>query len=116
MFSFKSVLGNGNYTGQMQYLIALVMCEAIKQVKGVSELDINIKWPNDIYVNKRTKICGIISQSFYGNNGIISYATYHNGDYDLISGAGLNVSNRKPTTCLEEEVKKKTGNVIHISR
>ena len=110
MFSFKSVLGNGNYTGQMQYLIALVMCEAIKQVKGVSELDINIKWPNDLLVNKRTKLCGIIS-----------YATYHNGDYgnnvfDITSGIGINISNRKPTTCLEEEVKKKTGNVIHISR
>ena len=89
----------------MQYLIALVMCEAIKQLNGVSDLDINIKWPNDIYVNKRTKICGIIS-----------YATYRNGEYDLISGAGLNVSNRKPTTCLEEEVKRRTGNTIHISR
>lgn len=105
MFSFKSVVHSTDFVGQMQYLIALVMCEAIKQVKGVSELDINIKWPNDLLVNKRTKLCGIIS-----------YATYHNGDYDLISGAGLNVSNRKPTTCLEEEVKKNTGNVIHISR
>ena len=105
MFSFKSVVGNGNYTGQMQYLIALVMCEAIKQVKGVSELDINIKWPNDLLVSKRTKICGIISQSFYGNNV-----------FDITSGIGINISNRKPTTCLEEEVKKKTGNVIHISR
>lgn len=44
MFSFKSVLGNGNYTGQMQYLIALVMCEAIKQVKGVSELYISFSF------------------------------------------------------------------------
>ena len=105
MFSYKSVLDNGDYTGLMQYLIALVMCEAIKQLNGLSELDINIKWPNDIYVNKRTKVCGIIS-----------YAPYLNGKYDLVSGAGLNVSNRKPTTCLEEEVKIKTGKVIHISR
>ena len=105
MFSYKSVLDNGDYTGLMQYLIALVMCEAIKQLNGLSELDINIKWPNDIYVNKRTKVCGIIS-----------YASYLNGKYDLVSGAGLNVSNRKPTTCLEEEVKIKTGKVIHISR
>ena len=105
MFSFKSIVQSSDYVGQMQYLIALVMCEAIKQLKGLSELDINIKWPNDIYVNKRTKICGIIS-----------YATYLNGQYDLVSGAGLNVSNRKPTTCLEEEVKAKTGKMIHISR
>ena len=67
MFSFKSVVHSTDFVGQMQYLIALVMCEAIKQVKGVSELDINIKWPNDLLVNKRTKLCGIIS-----------YATYHN--------------------------------------
>ena len=105
MFSFKSVVHSTDFVGQMQYLIALVMCEAIKQVKGVSELDINIKWPNDLLVSKRTKICGIISQSFYGNNV-----------FDITSGIGINISNRKPTTCLEEEVKKKTGNVIHISR
>ena len=105
MFSYKSIVQSSDYVGQMQYLIALVMCEAIKQLNGLSELDINIKWPNDIYVNKRTKVCGIISQSVYSN-----------GIFDITSGIGLNVSNRKPTTCLEEEVKIKTGKVIHISR
>ena len=31
MFSFKSIVQSSDYVGQMQYLIALVMCEAIKE-------------------------------------------------------------------------------------
>lgn len=47
-----------------------------------------IKWPNDIYA-KGLKIGGILCQS-----------VYRDGVFHLIIGAGLNVTNREPTTCL----------------
>ena len=78
----------------MQYLEALVMCDALQEMNEASKIDINIKWPNDVYVNKKTKICGIMCQSVYTN-----------GVFDITSGIGINISNRKPTTCIEHEVK-----------
>lgn len=49
-----------------------------------------IKWPNDIYY-KALKIGGILCQSIY-----------RDGKFHLIIGAGLNVSNSQPTTCLAD--------------
>ena len=63
MFSYKSMLQNSEYVGLMQYLEALVMCDALQEMNEASKIDINIKWPNDVYVNKKTKICGIMCQS-----------------------------------------------------
>ena len=89
----------------MQYLEAVVMCEALKEMEGIEGIDINIKWPNDVYVNRKTKICGIMCQS-----------TYAGGMFDITSGIGINVSNRKPTTCIEQQVKDLTGRSVHFSR
>ena len=105
MFSYKSTLQNGDYVSLMQYLEALVMCQAINEMGGVNGIDVNIKWPNDVYVNRRIKICGILCQSVYCN-----------GSFDITSGIGINVSNRKPTTCIEQQVKERTGRIVHLSR
>lgn len=108
MFSFKSAMTNPQYICLTQYLEALVTCKAINEMdelKGKRLLDVNIKWPNDVYMNKRTKFVGIICQS-----------SYTNGYFDITSGIGINVSNYKPTTCLEKEIEIKTGNRIHLSR
>ena len=97
MFSYKSTLQNGDYVSLMQYLEALVMCQAINEMEGVNGIDVNIKWPNDV--------CGILCQSVYCN-----------GSFDITSGIGINVSNRKPTTCIEQQVKERTGRIVHLSR
>ena len=99
------MLQNSEYVGLMQYLEALVMCDALQEMNEASKIDINIKWPNDVYVNKKTKICGIMCQSVYTN-----------GVFDITSGIGINISNRKPTTCIEHEVKEITGETVHLSR
>lgn len=105
MFSFKSALENSSYVSLMQYLEALVMCEALKEFECVKGLDINIKWPNDVYVDKKHKICGILCQSALSG-----------GMFDVTSGIGVNISNRKPTVCIEEKVCEVTGKKVHISR
>ena len=105
MFSYNSAVQNHEFGGMIQYMDALVMCEAIKELKGADCIDVNIKWPNDVYVNRSQKICGILCQSIYMN-----------GVFNVTSGIGVNVSNRKPTTCLEEQIKRKSGKVVHLSR
>ena len=54
-------------------------------------MDIAIKWPNDIYYHGDKKVGGIICQSHY--NGRV---------YDVTIGIGINISNKKPTTCMDE--------------
>lgn len=54
-------------------------------------MDIAIKWPNDIYYHRDKKVGGIICQSF------------HNGRaFEVTIGVGINISNKKPTTCMDE--------------
>ena len=43
MFSFKSVVHSTDFVGQMQYLIALVMCEAIKEYHQKTGIKIGFK-------------------------------------------------------------------------
>ena len=54
-------------------------------------MDIAIKWPNDIYYHGDKKVGGIICQSYF--NGRV---------YDVTIGIGINISNKKPTTCMDE--------------
>ena len=95
----------------MQYLEALVTCKAIRAMEesilpdGKAVLDLNIKWPNDVYLDKSKKFVGIVCQSTYSNNA-----------FDITSGIGINVSNSKPTTCLEKELEAKTGRHFQLSR
>ena len=105
MFSFKSVVTSNAYVNMIQYLDALIVCESLQEKEELRCLDINIKWPNDVYVNRQTKFCGMLCQS-----------SYHDGVFEVTSGIGINISNRRPTTCLEEQVALKTGKKIHLSR
>lgn len=54
-------------------------------------MNIGIKWPNDIYFNRKKKIGGIICQS-----------TYNGRAFDVTIGCGINISNNRPTTCMDE--------------
>ena len=54
-------------------------------------MNIGIKWPNDIYYNHKQKIGGIICQS-----------THNGRAFDVTIGVGINISNNRPTTCMDE--------------
>ena len=75
----------------MQYLISIALIRAIKSFPDYHCLNVGIKWPNDIYLDGKTKIGGIICQSVYSNN-----------KFNIVSGVGINVSNTSPTTCLDD--------------
>ncbi|KAL6888722.1 hypothetical protein ACP4OV_009748 [Aristida adscensionis] len=91
MFSFTSQIQDARKLPLMQYVVCLSMTEAIKElcrVKGLPELDVRIKWPNDLYL-KGLKVGGILCTS-----------SYQPKLYNICTGIGLNVDNEKPTTCL----------------
>ena len=97
-------------TGQrlpfVQYLVTLAVvqaaqAEALKSIQQVvgpdvnipnAPLDVGIKWPNDIYT------------SGLKLGGILCHSTFRNGQFNVLMGVGLNLSNKQPTTCINELV------------
>jgi biotin--protein ligase len=80
----------------IQYLAALAIVQGIHNYdRNYNVLPVKLKWPNDIYAldpttKNHVKIGGILINSSYSGGG----------DYTLIAGIGLNVSNTAPTTSL----------------
>nr|CAB3448943.1 unnamed protein product [Digitaria exilis] len=96
MFSFTAQMQDVRKLPLMQYVICLSMTEAIKELcraKGLPELDVRIKWPNDLYL-KGLKVGGILCTS-----------SYEAKVYNICTGIGLNVDNEKPSTCLNAALK-----------
>lgn len=62
--------------------VARVICSAALQM-GIQNIDVKIKWPNDIVVNKK-KICGILTELVSDPEG---------GGY-VITGIGINTNTR----------------------
>jgi len=91
MFSFKCSLKLAERLPFLQYLVSLAVIETVKSKD--KDLDVWIKWPNDIYTSKGVKIGGVLCQSSYRND---------TRDFDICVGIGLNVSNKEPTTCLND--------------
>lgn len=91
----------------------LLKCSGVGQ--GLPILPVKIKWPNDIYANG-IKIGGVLCTSTYREKkfnvvvgkSVSSFKFLHcltNGSLlwlrQLAAGIGLNVGNKKPTTCLD---------------
>jgi biotin--protein ligase len=69
--------------------------QLVDSISRRAPLDIKIKWPNDIYADG-LKI-----------GGILCHSSFRDGQFHVIMGVGVNVSNAEPTTCIEELIKKK---------
>ncbi|WP_029324102.1 biotin--[acetyl-CoA-carboxylase] ligase, partial [Butyrivibrio sp. AE3004] len=78
-------------------IMALSIAEAIDEVAGVKT---NIKWPNDIVLNKR-KICGILTEL---------HMEPDQKDYFVVIGAGINVN--QPIELFPEEIRNTAGSVF----
>ncbi|AOZ91316.1 biotin--[acetyl-CoA-carboxylase] ligase [Paenibacillus crassostreae] len=66
------------FASQLTLLTGVAVCRAIRQVTG---LEVGIKWPNDILIQKR-KICGILLESAIEDN-VMRYC---------IAGIGISVN------------------------
>lgn len=99
MFSLQMHVPLDSPLGQrlplIQHLVAVGVVKAIRSMAGCNELDIRLKWPNDIYANRVTKIGGLIINSrLQSDQAIVNI------------GCGLNVNNSSPTICIDDLIKK----------
>lgn len=88
-FSFSSKFTDGSTLPFAQYLVSLAVVRAVESVRPGATA-VRIKWPNDIYANG-AKIGGILCQS-----------EFKDGAFRVTTGIGINISNKEPTTCLQE--------------
>lgn len=91
----------------VQYLVSLAMVEAIRgYAPGYDEMPVHLKWPNDIFARNPSSSgidvgqSGILTDEFLKVGGIIVNSNILEGEYVLVFGAGINVSNAAPTTSL----------------
>lgn len=68
-------------------------------------MNIGIKWPNDIFYNRTQKVGGIICQSSYTGRA-----------FDVTIGIGINISNNRPTTCMDEIASKLKKKKVVLGR
>lgn len=95
MFSFmyESEIGSkvAQHAGYVQHLLALAIVDSIRSLPGLQNIDLRIKWPNDIYCGRTAKLGGILAHcSVKGNKFLFNIS------------CGLNVSNSKPTLCVND--------------
>lgn len=87
----------------IQYLAALAIVSGIQKYdRGYDKLPIKLKWPNDIYaLDPTASATGKVGRDKYVKiGGILVNSSYSGGDYTLVCGVGINVSNAAPTTSL----------------
>lgn len=77
----------------LQHIVAVAMVSAVRSIPEYQAINLRIKWPNDIYVGKSTKIGGLIVRTLVDSSHYIC---------DI--GAGINLSNSKPTTCINDVI------------
>ncbi|XP_028414623.1 biotin--protein ligase-like [Dendronephthya gigantea] len=77
----------------VQHIAALAVVDAVRCMDGYEDIDLRLKWPNDIYFGKGTKIGGIlVNSAIFGKN---VYATI---------GIGVNLDNSEPTSCINDMI------------
>lgn len=73
----------------LQHIAALAIVHCLRSLPGYENLDLRLKWPNDIYYGNKTKLGGVLV------NSTVMGKTMH-----ATIGCGINVSNSLPTVCI----------------
>ena len=103
----------------VQYLAAMAVVEAVKDYDPedarYGELPVRLKWPNDVYVlapehmSKYEGMKEVNREQYVKIGGILVNTSYSGGDFNVILGIGVNLSNASPTTSLNALVDRYNG-------
>ncbi|KAI5941376.1 Biotin--protein ligase [Manis javanica] len=77
----------------VQHLMSLAVVEAVRSLPEYQDIDLRVKWPNDIYYSNLMKLGGVLV-----NSTLIGETFY------ILIGCGLNVANSNPTICINDLV------------
>jgi len=95
MFSLHVRIPFASNLGQrppyLQHIASLAVVEAIRSQPEYEDINVRLKWPNDIYFGHKVKIGGVIVTSS-AMGGILS----------AVIGMGINIANNEPTTGINE--------------
>lgn len=98
MFSLQLVFDDSSYLGRhaplLQHIVSLAVVSAIHGIQGCEELDLRLKWPNDIYSGNSDKIGGVIVNSTSTKKSLVCNV-----------GCGLNITNSVPTVCVNDLIR-----------
>ncbi|XP_069021114.1 biotin--protein ligase [Embiotoca jacksoni] len=78
----------------LQHLAALAVVEAVRTLPGYQDIDLRVKWPNDIYYSNLMKLGGVLVTS-----------TVMGSTFYLLIGCGFNVTNSNPTICINDLIR-----------
>ncbi|XP_049641345.1 biotin--protein ligase [Suncus etruscus] len=77
----------------MQHLVSLAVVEAVRSIPDYEDINLRVKWPNDIYYSDLMKIGGVLV-----NSTLLGETFY------ILVGCGFNVANSNPTICINDLV------------
>ncbi|KAF8527624.1 class II aaRS and biotin synthetase [Hysterangium stoloniferum] len=87
----------------IQYVFALAVVEACRELLGQAGDRVRLKWPNDIYaVVDVAGEDGRMKAEKKKIGGILVSTNFSGGEVDVVIGCGLNVLNPLPTTSLSQ--------------
>ncbi|XP_033611858.1 biotin--protein ligase [Fukomys damarensis] len=85
----------------VQHLMSLAIVEAVRSIPEYQDINLRVKWPNDIYYSDLMKLGGVLVNS-----------TLMGETFYILIGFGFNVTNSNPTVCINdliEEYNKQHG-------
>ncbi|KAM3849674.1 biotin--protein ligase [Diretmus argenteus] len=95
MFTLSVQVALSSRLGQnipfLQHLASLAVVEAVRSLPGYQDIELRVKWPNDVYYSSLMKIGGVLVTS-----------TVMGPTFYLLVGCGFNVSNSNPTICIND--------------
>ncbi|CAG5120576.1 unnamed protein product [Candidula unifasciata] len=107
MFTLPLSLSLESQLGQrvsfLQHIVSVAVVQSVVTLPGYEDLDIRLKWPNDIYYGKEMKLGGVLVTSTVVDTRI--YATI---------GCGFNVSNSNPTICINDIIRLRNISNPHL--
>ncbi|KAF7483768.1 Hypothetical predicted protein [Marmota monax] len=77
----------------VQHLMSLAAVEAVRSIPEYQDINLRVKWPNDIYYSDLMKIGGVLVNS-----------TLMGETFYILIGCGFNVTNSNPTICINDLV------------
>ncbi|XP_049730782.1 biotin--protein ligase isoform X3 [Elephas maximus indicus] len=75
----------------VQHLMSLAVVEAVRSLPGYQDVNLRVKWPNDIYYSDLMKLGGVLV------NSTLMEETFY-----ILIGCGVNVTNSIPTICIND--------------
>lgn len=88
----------GRHASFLQHITSLAVVQSVRSLPGYQDIDLRLKWPNDLYFSDKMKLGGVIVKS-----------TIMDGMLHANIGCGFNVSNKNPTICINDLIERRNS-------